>query len=199
MNNQFKWLATMTEFREVRQGTLRWLINRETIRNEATGETITRAIIRHPGTCVIVPFLTDEQILLMRQYRYSIDRELWEVPAGMLEAREEHQRAVPMETPEECARRELQEETGYQAKQLTKVAEAYATPGNNDGLMHFFFACDLVQREQSLDVGEIIREVRAFSLAEIEQMMTNNEIRDAKSVIALFHALTRRPNGLKIA
>jgi ADP-ribose pyrophosphatase len=199
MSNQFKWLETSTEFREARGGDLRWMVNRETILNTATGETVTRAVIRHPGTCVIVPFLSDHEILLMRQYRYSIDGELWETPAGMLDGREENQRVVPTETPEECARRELREETGYDAASFEKIAEAYVSPGSNDGLLHFFFARDLAQREQSLDAGEVIREIRAFDLSELEAMIARGEIRDAKTLIGLFHALIRRPNGWRIA
>lgn len=203
MSKQFKWLETSTEFREARVSAhgeeLRWMVNRETILNTATGETVTRAVIRHPGTCVIVPFLSADEILLMRQYRYSIDRELWEVPAGLLAGREENQRVVPVESPDECARRELLEETGYSAASLEKVAECYATPGSNDGLMHFFFARGLTKGEQALDAGEVINEVRAFSLAEIERLVVTNEIRDAKTLIGLFHALTRRPSGWRIA
>ncbi|HZS09255.1 MAG TPA: NUDIX hydrolase [Blastocatellia bacterium] len=203
MSNQFKWLEVRTEYREARVSAhgeeLRWMVNRETVLNTATGETVTRGVIRHPGTCVIVPFLSDNQILLMRQYRYSIDRELWEVPAGLLEGREENFRVVPTETPEECARRELLEETGYEATRLEKIAECYVTPGNNDGLLHFFFAQSLIRREQSLDVGEVINEIRAFDFSELEGMMTRGEIRDAKTTIALFHVLTRRPSGWRIA
>ena len=196
MSNQFKWLEVKTEFREARVSAhgeeLRWMVNRETILNTAAGETVTRAIIRHPGTCVIVPFLSDERILLMRQYRYSIDRELWEVPAGLLEGREENQRVVPNETPEACAHRELLEETGYAATSLEKIAECYAMPGSNDGLMHFFFARGLTKREQSLDAGEVINEIRAFDFAELEGMISRGEICDAKTLIALFYALYRR-------
>jgi ADP-ribose pyrophosphatase len=199
MSSQFKWLKTSTEFREERGGELRWMVNRETILNTATGETVTRAAIRHPGTCVIVPFISDHAIILMRQYRYSIDDELWEAPAGMLDGREENQRVVPTETPEACARRELREETGYEAASLEKIAECYVSPGSNDGLLHFFFASDLAEREQSLDAGEVIREIRAFAFSELEAMIARGEIRDAKTLIGLFHALIRRPNGWRIA
>lgn len=96
------------------------------------------------------------------------------------------------EEPEVCAARELIEETGFAANRLEKVAECYAIPGSGDELMHFYFAFELQQREQSLDVGEIISEVKAFSLAEIEAMITRGEIRDAKTLIGLFYALRRR-------
>src|SRR5262249_19521962 len=148
----FNWLESKTEYREVRKSAhgeeLRWLVNRETIRNEATGQTVTRSHLRHPGICVIAPMTDDGKIVLMRQYRYAADEYLWELSAGTLEGREENARMIPTETPEECARRELLEETGYEAREWEKVCECYAMPGSSDELLHVFFARGLTQREQ---------------------------------------------------
>ncbi len=203
MSSQFKWLEAKVEYREVRASAhgkeLRWLVNRETILNTETGQTITRATIRHPGICVMVPFVDDDRIVLMRQYRYSIDDALWELPAGTLDGREENARMVPTETPPECAARELLEETGYEAGQLEKISECYAMPGYNDEMIHVFFARDLTMRQQQLDIGEVIYEIKPFGLAEIEAMVANGEIRDAKTLIGLFYALSRRPDGARIA
>jgi ADP-ribose pyrophosphatase len=203
MSNQFLWQEVKTEYREVRVSVhgeeLRWLVNREKILNTATGQVVTRAVIRHPGICVMVPLLPDDQIVLMRQYRYSINRELWELPAGTLNGCEKQGRMVPTETPEQCAARELLEETGYEAAQLEKVAECCAMPGSSDEIIHLFLARGLTKREQSLDIGEVINEVRAFSSSELEGMIGRGEIRDAKTLIGLFYALSRRPNGVRIA
>jgi len=203
MSKQFVWQEVKTEYREVRASAhgeeLRWLVNREKILNTETGKTITRAVIRHPGICVMVPFLADDQIVMMRQYRYSLDGELWECPAGTLNGREEEGRMIPTETPEECAARELLEETGYEAARWEKAAECYAMPGSSDEIMHVFFARDLTQREQQLDEGEVINEIRGFNSEELEAMIERGEIRDAKTLIGLFYALSRRPNGLRIA
>src|ERR1044071_7725330 len=151
--NEFEWLDTKTEYREIRASKhgdeLRWLVNRETILNKTTGQTVTRATLRHPGICVIVPFLENGRIVLMRQYRYAADEALWELPAGTLEGREENARMIAVETPEQCAARELLEETGYEASQLEKVCECYVMPGSSDELMHVFFARGLQQRGQS--------------------------------------------------
>ena len=197
MGNNFEWQAVTTEYRESRASShgeeLRWLVNREHIVNRDTGQIVTRAVIRHPGICVIVPFLADGRVVLMRQYRYSLDGELWELPAGTLEAREEGQRVLAAESPEAGARRELLEEAGYEAAQLEKVAECYAMPGSSDELIHLFFAVGLTKREQNLDPGEIISEVRAFSLPEIEALIERGEIRDAKTLIGLFYALRLGP------
>jgi ADP-ribose pyrophosphatase len=206
--NQFEWLETKTEYREVRASKhgdeLRWLVNSETILNKTKGETVTRATLRHPGICVIVPFLNDGRIALMRQYRYAANEALWELPAGTLEGREENARMIAVETPEECAGRELLEETGYEASQLEKVCECYAMPGISDELMHVFFARGLCQREQSLDVGEVIYEIRGFSREELGAMIAAGVIRDAKTLVGLFYALGFQnfnggPDGVRIA
>jgi ADP-ribose pyrophosphatase len=195
MNHQFKWLEARTEYRELREGKhgqeLRWIVNRETILNAETGQTHTRSILRHPGVCTIVPFLDDDHIILMHQYRYGPDETLWEIPAGTIEGREENSRMVPIESPEACAARELSEETGYQASRFEKVCECYATPGSSDELLHVFFARDLSEREQDLDLGEIIYEIKPFSLKEIEAMIGKGEIRDAKTLVGLFYAFRR--------
>src|SRR5215467_10276731 len=104
---RFVWRAAVTEYRDVLEAghgeELRWLVNRERIHDRVTGQTLTRAIIRHPGVAVMLPVLDDERILLVRQFRYPVGEELWELPAGTLAAREEHGRVVPTESPEDCA------------------------------------------------------------------------------------------------
>ena len=144
-------------------------------------------MIRHPGASAVVPFLSDPrgndpQVLMIRQYRYAADGYLYEIPAGRLN---------PGENPRDCAARELIEETGFAANRLEKIAKCYAIPGSGDEVMHFYFAFDLQERQQSLDVGEVISEVRVFSLAEIEAMIDCGQIRDAKTLIGLFYALRR--------
>jgi ADP-ribose pyrophosphatase len=202
MANQFEWQEVETEYQETRRTKhgeeLRWLVNREKILNKATGKTTTRGVIRHPGVCVIAPFVDDDHIALMRQYRYAAGAELWELPAGTLSGREENKRMIPTETPEECAARELSEETGYEAETLEKVCECYAMPGSSDEILHVFFARGLRRHEQSLDDDEIINEIRAFSAEELEKMIEGGEIRDAKTLVGLFYALSRRPAGLRI-
>lgn len=193
--SRFEWQSSETIYREVRHShgadELRWILNRETILDREKGATVTRGTTRHPGICVIVPFVDSEHILLMRQYRYAAGKELWELPAGTIKGRIENSRVVPDEAPEECAKRELIEETGYEAREFKGVCECYAMPGSSDELMHVFFADKLIKRQQSLDPGEVIEEVRAFSLAEISELVGRAEIRDAKTVVGLFYALRR--------
>jgi ADP-ribose pyrophosphatase len=193
MERRFVWQDVKTAYREARPSKhgeeLRWVVNQETIMNTETGQTVTRGTIRHPGVCVIVPFLDSETVVLMHQYRYAANRALWEVPAGTLAARLENGRVLATESPEACAARELLEETGYRAAELEKICECYAMPGSSDELMHVFFARDLERHEQELDLGEIIEEVRPFRLAEVDAMILRREIRDAKTLVGLFYAL----------
>jgi len=202
MSGRFEWREVSTEYRDVlvsaRGDELRWVINRESIHDRITGKTLTRSIIRHPGVCVIVPELPDGRILLVRQFRYPIGAALWELPAGTLDAREEAGRVIATETPQAAAARELLEETGYEAAQLEKLAEWHAMPGGNDLRVHLFVARGLTAREQDLDDGEAIDEVRAFAPGELEAMIGRGEICDAKTLVGLFQCLARRPGGVRL-
>ncbi|HXJ80343.1 MAG TPA: NUDIX hydrolase [Candidatus Methylomirabilis sp.] len=202
MSGRFEWREVTTEYRDVLaspQGDeLRWLVNRARIRDTVTGKTVTRSIMRSPGVCVMVPILSDDRILLLRQYRFPVGGELWELPAGTIEGREEGGRAVPTESPEACAARELIEETGYEAGVLARVAEWYAMPGGHDLRVYLFAARRLVRRAQRLDDGEVILEVRPFTAPEVETMIARGEIQDAKTLAGLLHTLGRRPGGIHL-
>ena len=102
---------------------------------------------------------------------------------------------MPIEDAESCAIRELLEETGYHTGEMEKVCECYTMPGTSDELMHVFFARRLAKREQSLDLGEVIEEVRPFRLADISKMIDRADIHDAKTLVGLFYALRRRSNS----
>jgi ADP-ribose pyrophosphatase len=199
MPNRFHWSQYEVMYREKRSSDPdeepRWIVNRETIRNLDTKETIRRGIIRHPGISVIVPFLDEDRVVLMHQYRYAVNARLWELPAGTLEGREQRAQMIAQETPEQCARRELREETGYEAAQWEKAGECYALPGMSEELMHIFFARGLTMHEQSLDAGEVIEEIHAFRLVELREMIARGEIRDAKTLVGLFLALNRNAAG----
>ena len=140
-----------------------------------------RDIVRHPGAVAIVPFLPDGRIVLVRQYRYAAGKPLLEIPAGTLEEGED---------PLECARRELIEETGYEASELTAILSCYMAPGYSDEVIHFFEAGGLREVGISPEEDESI-EVEVSELGEIIRMIEENIIEDAKTIIGI-HCLKEK-------
>lgn len=139
-------------------------------------------LIRHPGASAVVPFLSRDEVLLIRQYRYAAGGEIYEVPAGKLD---------PGEAPEACARRELEEETGYRADGLEALADIFTTPGFTDERIYLFAADGLTPGIQRLDDDERI-ELVPMPLSQALEMVWQNLIPDAKSSLALLHAAHRR-------
>lgn len=139
----------------------------------------TREVVEHRGASVIIPLLEDTRVLLVKQYRYAIGRELLEIPAGTLN---------DGEPPEICAKRELQEETGYACEELEKVLECYVAPGYSTEKIHFYLARRLRRTGQTPDEDERITVV-PLSITEALSKIRNGEICDAKTICALFRIL----------
>jgi ADP-ribose pyrophosphatase len=140
-------------------------------------------IVRHPGASAIVPFLSDPmgedpQVLLIRQYRYAAGEFIYEVPAGTLDEGE---------SPEECARRELREETGCTAERVEHMYTIYTTPGFTDERIHLYMAVGLTRGESGREADEFM-EVEAMPLSRALGMIERGEIKDAKSAVALLYA-----------
>ncbi len=138
-------------------------------------------VIRHPGAAAVVPFLSDREVLLIRQYRYAAGGVIWEVPAGKLD---------PGEDPLACAGRELAEETGYRAGRIEPLAGVLTTPGFTDEVIHLFAAFDLEPVGQTLQADEVI-ELCPMPLERALELVWSGELRDAKSALALIHAARR--------
>jgi ADP-ribose pyrophosphatase len=132
-------------------------------------------IIRHPGGAAVLPVLPDGNVVLLRQFRPTIGASLWEIPAGRLDAGE---------TPEICARRELEEEAGYMAGRLEKIAEMLPAVGYSDELIHLFLARDLTSVPSAPEGDEYIEAV-PLPLREALAMVRRGEIRDGKTQLAL--------------
>ncbi len=139
------------------------------------GNVVQRDLIHYDGATVVLPVLSDGRIVLIRNYRFAVDETLWELPAGMLEARED---------PEACAARELTEETGYTAGKLEKLGQFFTGPGTTDELMHSYLATDLTDGQQDLETYEEIT-VEVFCDADVRRMVRDGAIHDAKTITAL--------------
>ena len=138
------------------------------------GSISEREIVTHPGAVAIVPRLSSGRILLVRQERPAAGRSLWEIPAGTLE---------PEEAPLDCARRELAEETGYEADSWREVITFYTTPGFSNERITLFFAEDL--REVGRPDPDEIAECKSFSRAELAGMIDRGDLSDAKTILGL--------------
>lgn len=133
-----------------------------------------REIVLHDNAVAVVA-IHDDKILLVKQYRISVDKIIYEVPAGMIE----HD-----ENPKDAALRELEEETGYRAKSIEYLTEFYSTPGFCTEKLSIFYAKDLEFVGQNLDEGENL-EVVEMPLEEAMSMIESGEIMDGKTISSI--------------
>lgn len=148
------------------------------------GSTGELEMIRHPGAAAILPVVgsaaeADPEVLLLRQYRYAAGGYLYEVPAGLP--------LGPDEAWEDCARRELEEETGHQASKLTPMTRILTTPGFTDEVIHLYVAEGLSEGRGQLDEDEFV-EVLRMRFSQVVEMVRNGEITDCKSVATILYA-----------
>ncbi len=149
------------------------------------GSSGTLEMVRHPGASAVVPLLDegnesgansrDPLVLLIRQYRYAASGYMYEVPAGRLDAGEK---------PEQCAHRELAEETGYRAIGMELLLTMFTTPGFTDEKIHLFLATGLTQGESAREADEFL-ELKPTRLSEALAMIERGEIQDSKTALAL--------------
>lgn len=154
------------------------------------GKTTSRAVIRHPGSVIVLPILQvageqrSTRIVLIKNYRVTLGRFIIELPAG---TRGKPDASGVQESPEVCAVRELEEETGYRARTIKHLTQWLTAPGLTDEVMHLFLATDLTLVGQHLEADETIEPVvvtpeRAFL------MIDSGDITDAKTILALMWA-----------
>lgn len=159
--------------REIFQGRYIRLVNKKV--RLPTGRRTTVNVVEHPGAVAIVPVFENGDVALIRQFRPSIGRELFEIPAGTLE---------PGEPPLATAKREIVEETGYRARSWKKIAEFYTAPGFCTELMHVYVARGLSRGEAEADEDEIIRTMKV-PLRTALGFVRRGKVRDAKSIVGL--------------
>jgi ADP-ribose pyrophosphatase len=139
-------------------------------------------MIRHSGASAVVPLIdaakVDPEVVLIRQYRYAANGYLYEIPAGRLN---------PDESAEQCADRELREETGYSAGRLRQLTTIYTTPGFTDERIHLFVAEDLSNGVATPEADEFM-ELHQIPLSQAIAMVHSGEIVDSKTAIGLLLA-----------
>jgi ADP-ribose diphosphatase len=133
------------------------------------------AFVRHPGSAVIVPLFDDESIGIIKQFRHVINSYIYEIPAGTMD---------PGEQPEQCAERELEEETGYAASQFIPLGKTYLLPAYSDEVSYIYLARELIKTTQKLDEDEII-DFHRFKIQDIKEMIDSGIITDALSILAI--------------
>ncbi len=144
---------------------------------EPGGVDTTREVVYHPGSVVVVPHLADGRLILVRQYRHAARQSLWELVAGGME---------PGETVRQSARRELREETGFDARVLKPFLDFYPSPGILSEKMHLVEAWDLRPSKKQPDADERI-ETGFFSVKQVMEMIQSRKIHDGKTLAGILY------------
>jgi len=148
------------------------MVRRMTLPN---GHCVNVEIVRHRGAVLIVPFLSEDTLIILRQFRPVIGRYLYEFPAGTLEVNER---------PLACAKRELIEETGYAAKKIRRVGVIFPVPGYSTEEISMYTAEGLMPQERIPEKDEVIR-VKIVTRAQLRRLFKEGALRDAKTICAL--------------
>lgn len=143
----------------------------------ANGKTATREIVRHKGAVGILAVSEEDKIILVKQYRKALEQTIIEIPAGKLEIEE---------NPEDCAIRELKEETGYTASNIDFIHKFYTSPGFANELIYLFEARNIIKGDASPDEDEFV-EILELSIDEVNNLIANGQIVDAKTLVAIYY------------
>lgn len=143
-----------------------------------SGNEGVREVILHNGGAVVLPVTEDGKIVLVKQYRYPFDEIMYELPAGKLEKNED---------PKECATRELTEETGYSSEKVSFLGKIYTSPGFCDEILYIYLAEELVAGDHNREEGEDGMEVFELTIAEVDKMVAEGKIVDAKTLSGLYY------------
>lgn len=139
------------------------------------GNKSKREIVNHPGAVAVIAITKENKILLINQFRKPLEKSIVEIPAGKLE---------PGEDPLDCAKRELEEETGYKANDIELITSFYTSPGFANELVYLYFTDKIEVGEMNFDEDEFI-EVMEVSLKEAEDLIDKQLIHDAKTMFAI--------------
>lgn len=164
--------------RQIYKGSIVEFVKDDFVLHAVKNKVITRVLLRHPGAVVILPFVDKNHIILLKQFRYAAQGDLWEIPAGTIEKGEK---------PLVCAKREIQEETGMKAARWKFLTQFYLAPGISNEIMFLFAASNLKLGKKNLDHDEFI-EHEIVSIAKATQMISDGRIRDAKTIASILWA-----------
>ena len=148
----------------------------------SNGLNLDLEIVRHPGAVAIVALAAPETVVMIQQYRHALGEYIWEIPAGTLAAGED---------PLACARRELTEETGYEAAEWQALGIITPVPAYSDERIHLFLASGLKMSVQRLDPDEQLS-VHPLAFADVLAMIDGGAVFDAKSVAGILRVHQRR-------
>lgn len=146
---------------------------------DVNGKDAWREVVHHPGASAVIALTEDGKIVMERQYRYAIEKALLEIPAGKLDKGED---------PLVCAKRELEEETGYKASEWISLGPLATSPGFCNEVIHIYLAKGLSKGTQHWDDDEYV-ELEYFTFEELIAAIGKEEIKDAKTLAALMMAL----------
>jgi ADP-ribose pyrophosphatase len=146
----------------------------DTVRT-ADGRESTREIVEHSDCIAVIPIDENDNVLLVKQYRKAIEKELLEIPAGGID---------DGENPEETVRREMQEETAYLPKKVERLGGFYSTPGYCTEYLHLYLATELTPSQLYAEDTAGISLVRV-PVKEIPALLASGKIEDAKSIAGL--------------
>lgn len=151
------------------------------------GKITERVFIDHPGAAAILPLTKDQKIILTTQYRYPIKDMSIEIPAGKKDAIDEN--------PLSCAKRELEEETGYASEKMDHFIQFFTCLGYSNEVIDIFIAydCEKIEHPKSQDEDEHV-EVMLVTCDEAQEMLEKNIIKDAKTIMAIQKYLILRQN-----
>lgn len=143
------------------------------------GKQSKRELVKHPGAVAIIPITSEGKIVMVKQFRKPLEKEIIEIPAGKLEEGE---------LPEVTARRELEEETGYTTNKLEYIQSFYTSPGFADEILYVYVTNELkaMTEKAALDEDEFV-ELMEVTLEEAEQLIKEEKIHDAKTVFAVMY------------
>jgi ADP-ribose pyrophosphatase len=170
MSNSF----TVTQHETLYRGRVFTIVRDEI--THSSGYHAVREVVQHDGGAVVVALFENRDVLLIRQFRYPLQQEIFELPAGKLN---------PGEDPLECARRELEEETGWRASSLEKLTALWTTPGFCSEVLHIYLATGLEPGTLALEEGEESITVLRVPLDEALRMCATMEIADGKTIAGL--------------